>query len=411
MKWIHISLKQILLTLLLVVVVGLTLVAMGSDVFVRGFPGRAQVKSISVPKEAGSAIMGGLIMGTDEALYGVFSGGGAFRQGLVFKFPKDGKACQILYNFGQATNAGAGPCAKLVLGKDGTLYGTTYGMGDGSIFRLSQDGSGFRTLYRFGPGLRFCNGPTSLSVAPSGRLFGTACAGGAAGRGTIFSLNADGSDFRVLHSFGRAPQEAGLPRASVVVGSDGSLYGTTLVGGRAGHGTIFKIQVDGSCLTILHHFAMTADDGEYPDTELAMDGQGVLYGITSSGGADNSGELFEIKEDGSGYRVLHDFGPENGMLPFGRLLFATDKNLYGLTAGGGEYEHGNIFRMRPVTGRFEVVYDFQHETDCLPLGGSFLAERFGMLYGTTPTGGGTDRGYFFSFALESPNSLPSSAKL
>src|SRR5262245_24201300 len=63
--------------------------------------------------------------------------------------------------------------------------------------------------------------------------------------------------FELVKSFAEAEQ----PVAPMVVGSDGSLYGTTSEGGLYGRGTVFKMTSAGA-YTSLHSFS--GPDGENP---------------------------------------------------------------------------------------------------------------------------------------------------
>jgi uncharacterized repeat protein (TIGR03803 family) len=60
-----------------------------------------------------------------------------------------------------------------------------------------------------------------------------------------------------------------VPRAAVVQGSDGSLYGTTAFGGAKNLGTVFKLTPTGG-LTVLRSFSGT--DGQRPRCVLLPSG-------------------------------------------------------------------------------------------------------------------------------------------
>ena len=81
----------------------------------------------------------------------------------------------------------------------------------------------------------------------------------------------------VIKSFGIQSKVTGLnPRAPLVQGPDGTLYGTTLEGD--GYGTVFKLQPDGTGFSVLKSFINSAD-GAYPCAGLVLSG-GTLYGTT-----------------------------------------------------------------------------------------------------------------------------------
>src|SRR5262245_29792953 len=93
--------------------------------------------------------------------------------------------------------------------------------------------------------------------------------------------------YRVLHSFGK-PGPGSLPRATLLQGSDGALYGTAQHGGKNDFGTVFKVNIDGTGYSALVHFDR-ATNGAYPWAGLIQGTDGALYGTTPEGGAHGLG--------------------------------------------------------------------------------------------------------------------------
>jgi uncharacterized repeat protein (TIGR03803 family) len=79
----------------------------------------------------GAYPLGGLIRDSAGNLYGTASGGGASRQGVVFKLDPTGTET-VLYNFTGGADGGF-PQAGLTLDSAGNLYGTTYYGGSGPV--------------------------------------------------------------------------------------------------------------------------------------------------------------------------------------------------------------------------------------------------------------------------------------
>jgi uncharacterized repeat protein (TIGR03803 family) len=138
----------------------------------------------------------------------------------------------------------------LIQGKDGNLYGTTYGWGAygaGTVFKITPRGS-FSVLYSFcalpgcADGANPYFGP--LVQGTDGNLYGTTNGGGILSDGTVFSLTPEGS-LTTLYTFCRANvcTEGSRPFAGLVQTTDGSFYGTTGFGGSYGYGTVFRIDV------------------------------------------------------------------------------------------------------------------------------------------------------------------------
>ena len=164
-------------------------------------------------------------------LYGGTLTGGQFSAGVLYRLDTDGQNFEILHEF----QAG-GPQAPLLQAADGKLYGTTFNGGAqnfGTIFRIDPAGGNFEVIHEFaGPDGRF---PTAgLVQTASGKLYGTTSQGGTVwDSGVVFELDPSGSDFKVLHRF--AILDGNYAYAGLLVGADGYLYGTTVIG------TIYRI--------------------------------------------------------------------------------------------------------------------------------------------------------------------------
>jgi uncharacterized repeat protein (TIGR03803 family) len=305
----------------------------------------------------GLAYPSGLIQGLDGAHYGTTGFGGAAGHGSVFRINSDGSGYKILHSFNLA--AGYEPAAALVQGNDGTLFGTTQAGavgGGGTVFRLNSDGTAFAELYTFG----LLTGDPRSPQAPllqgaDGALYGTTSDGGAGGDGTAFKINADGTGLTVLHSFAPVGGDGQRPYAGLVQGREGALYGTTQQGGNladggsSGFGTVFKLNPNGTGYTILHSFDPSSGDGKFPNSALVIGNDGALYGTTEFGGSNNLGAVFRISPDGSAYSLLYSFGsnPFDGSYPKAPLVRASDGGLFGTTQFGGDQNFGTVFRLAP----------------------------------------------------------------
>ena len=136
--------------------------------------------------------------------------------------------------------------------------------------------------------------------------------------------------YQRLKSFGSPEQSGGEPNG-LLVGSDGALYGTTRTGGTNNTGIIFKLNKDGSGYTALHNFTGTDGDGSNPAAALIEGTDRALYGTTAEGGANNLGTVFKLSKDGSGYVVLRSMGYDGPVTP---LVEGSDGALYGTTQLG-----------------------------------------------------------------------------
>ena len=283
---------------------------------------------------------------SDTKLYGMTQEGGGSNRGEIFSTNTDGSGFRILHTFTAATTDGALPYASLTL--SGTkLYGMTANGGSndrGTVFGMNVDGSGFSLLRSFS-GADGANPQGSLTLSGT-KLFGMTTQGGTRGAaGTIFSMNTNGTGHTVLHSFGVDALDGYFAPGSLTL-SGSKLYGMTTSGGSANSGTIFAMNLDGSGYTMLHSFAGGAGDGAYPSGSLTLVGT-TLLGMTLRGGATNSGALFGIGTDGSGFQLLDSFAgaPADGANPrYGHLTLSDNKlTVYGMTRSGGSADQGVIF--------------------------------------------------------------------
>jgi len=247
----------------------------------------------------------------------------------------------------------------------------------------------FTTLYQFtGPG--GANPAAGVIQDKQGNLYGTTVFGGSANEGVVYKLS---STENVVHSFTGTTSDGSFPNTPVTLDSKGNLYGTAVEGGTNGGGVVFKIDTNGK-ETILYNFAGGTTDGCAPFQGLIMDKAGTLYGTTASCGAANNGTIFRLTSKGK-EKILHSFAgvPSDGASPqFGYLLMDAKGTLYGVTTGGGKADFGVVYKLTK-TGKFSILHSFAGGTNdgCTPFG-TVAMDKAGNLYGTTEQCGASSNG-------------------
>jgi uncharacterized repeat protein (TIGR03803 family) len=347
---------------------------------------------------------GSLIQGPDGNFYGTTWGGGDFGCnkpltgcGTVFRITPGGTPTRV-HTFCTVTGCADGeyPYGGLVLGTDGALYGTTSAgglNGQGTVFKLTPSGR-LITLHSFNSS----DGSEpygTLIQAADGSFYGTTFQGGGVNNdGTIFRITASGT-LTTLHifcsQFGCA--DGALPVAGLVQGSDGNFYGTTTEGGlrNVDYGTVFQITPAG-VLTTLHSF--DGSDGSYPYGTLVQGGES-LYGTTENRGPHGGGTIFKVNAHG-GFATVYGFGEGSSLYPYDGLIQGTDGSLYGTTSKGG-LDVGTVFNIAPgdvVT----TLHSFDAGDGTNPMGGMVQSTN-GIFYGTTRIGGADNYGTVFSLSM------------
>jgi uncharacterized repeat protein (TIGR03803 family) len=232
-----------------------------------------------------------------------------------------GWAAEVLYTF-TCQAGGEEPNGGMVIGAGGVLYGLARaGGGEGStglLFSLgppnvSSPDWTFAILHLFNPGPfpPYSDGYTpvgGLTMSTAGVIYGTTEFGGTYGDGTVFEVVPPGNlplQYEVIYNFTGMNGDGYDPWSAPVISANGSLYGTTPVGGNSSVGRF---------------------------------GGGMIYGLTPpaiQGGSWTESAMFEFGD-----------GPA-GAQPAAQLAIAPDGSLYGTDGHGGALGNGVAFRLLP----------------------------------------------------------------
>ena len=232
------------------------------------------------------------------------------------------------------------------------------------------------------------------------------------------------SSSSTIYSFGATePIDGAVPKGSLT-SVNGLLFGrttTTIVTARpppmtiGSYGVIFHFDPNNvaSTYSIDHVFAGgDLDDGDNPRHDAMTPLNGLLYGTTLGGGTHNNGIIFSIGQDGTDYQVLLSLHNSIGDESHSCFVVGQNGILYGMTASGGDNGEGVIFSFNPATptptptatptampANFQTLFSFAcaSSTGKEPHGRLTLDPNLTILYGMTRKGGDHDLGVVFKF--------------
>jgi len=239
---------------------------------------------------------------------------------------------------------------------------------------------------------------TDLETDSAGNIYGTTVLGGEFGSGTIFQLTPtpNGWQHTVLYSF-TGGVDGGEPYKGVTIDWRGNLYGTAVTGGsgscEGGCGVVYKLSKSRGTWsqTVIHAFT-GGDDGSGPGARVTVDRGGNVYGMTPTGGTYGVGTIYKIRPHAGSwdFQVIHTFtgGADGATGSAGRMLLQLGR-LYGAATVGGLYGSGVVFALTP-TAVGEWDFRVLYSFHGQP-DGSFpygaLLRASGKIYGTTYYGG------------------------
>lgn len=173
--------------------------------------------------------------------------------------------------------------------------------------------------------------------------------------------------------------------------SQGQLWGLTPSGGSNNTGAIFKTNGDGTSLQVAHHFPELTP-GRYPNPVGMFEStDGKLFGISNEG----SGMLYRFFPETNTTQKIYDFGGKDIPTKFVR---ATDGKFYLISYNGGTNLSGSLSQFDPATGVYTKRHDFNSNTGGFPSG--IIDLKNGTLLISAASGGGTSaQGGLYQYTL------------
>jgi uncharacterized repeat protein (TIGR03803 family) len=283
----------------------------------------------------------------------------------------------VLYNFPWGTADGDSPLGGLTWGPGKALYGITqyggfyntdcYEVGCGTVFQLSpptQAGGSWTesVVHEFTPEPFTSGGFASVTlVARNGALYGVTPNLGEYYQGSIFKLSWQGGSwlYQDLYSFSTSqhPGSSYYPYGGVAFDTAGNMFGTTGSGGALNSGGVFELTEPGLALNSLYSFAGSPNDGADSKASLTMDTAGNMYGTSGYGGNNSArlcrgngcGVVFKLSNAAGNWSesVLHIFASGNdGANPLSPV-YVRNGIVYGTTFYGGAPGLGIVYQIIP----------------------------------------------------------------
>jgi len=338
----------------------------------------------------GAYPLGSLTM-SGKTLFGMTNAGGANDSGCIFSVDTTGINYKDIFDF--TMSKGTYPQEGSLKMAGHKLYGMTFSGGandSGVVFSVDTDGTAFKVLLNFNGS----NGaqPIGSLVLNGTKLFGMTYTGGANNYGNVFTIDTAGNNYKDLYDFTSSTGQN--PYGDVTIVKD-KLFGTCGAGGVGGYGTVFSIDSNGTNYTDLYDF--TGIDGAYPNNILAYSGT-QLFGMTYGGGANSDGNVFSMDTTGAYFTDLLDLAanvaPE-GLYPQGDVVL-KGHILYGMAELGGANDSGCIFSVDTNGANYTDLYDFNTGINGNSPYGDVIISGKG-LYGTASAGGLSGYGILFKY--------------
>jgi uncharacterized repeat protein (TIGR03803 family) len=352
---------------------------------------------IYLTSATGTAQKGAMVATPNGKIFGVCQAGGSVGWGVLFEYDPSTVTWTVKHNFDITT--GSIPQGGLTLASSGKLYGTTSQggtNGSGVLFEYNLSTGTFTKLYDFASATG-AQPSGALIQASNGKLYGMCPAGGAQNAGVIFEFDIASSQYTLKHSFVPGDPMGTRPFGGLTQSSNGKLYGLTTRNVGNGVNLSVIIEFDPANGNIAYKLGATflrgAGDRNY-SSMISL--SNTLYGVSPLGGETGSGVLFSYNPFADSYQTVLDFDyGENGAFPYAGMTLAGNGKMYGLLSTGGSGKKGLLYEFDPVTNDYLKKVDFTGSNGANPLGEMLVASN-GKLYGTTSFGGAAtgNKNYF-----------------
>lgn len=315
----------------------------------------------------------------ENTIMGVCKKGGANGQGVIFRFGWNVGDYEPLHSFGSEDQANPG--GRLVFWNNRIWGACTINGGDNrTLYSVDTSGKNFK--------LETAQ-VTSLSAnmaAGNGLFFFANVTSNQTTSDRLMRFNDESTEFHTIYEFQNANLHSPVSALSTAAGSifastSGYAYDSAI--------GVFSISLDGTGMK--SHLTRKLLGQGFRLNELVKVG-GNFFGSAYSGALNHKGILFSMDTSGSNYVVLHEFSGDDGTTPSGELLW-DDHKLIGVTSLGGSENLGVVYQINEDGTEFKNLLHFGSNASGLgrPIFG--ITKAFGRYWGTTTKGGAKYNGY------------------
>ena len=338
--------------------------------------------------------------------YGTTVGGGMYNFGTVYEFDPSGSGALT----SKASFLDASPTSALTPADNGIFYGTTLFGGSnnaGSIYEFDPSGNGSITLKASFDGANGSGPAGALVSGGNGLFYGTTTSGGSYGLGSIYAFDpSGGGSISLKGSFDYAT--GAVPGAALTPAGNGLFYGVASSGGNYGFGTIYEFDPSaGGTITLKASFDYTT--GIFPRVSLTPAGNGRFYGSSSDGGYNADGTIYEFDPSSPGTITLRaNFDRTSFAPPNSTLLPSVNGTFYGTTGSNGINGYGAIFEFDPFgsggIGLVTLKAIFEGANGSSPVGLTLAGDD--LFYGVSGGGGIYGAGAIYEFNSSTTSPVP-----
>ena len=354
--------------------------------------------SLVSQKKHMNEIGGGGIYGTmavlNNRLYGVCPHSGPGDEGFIFEYIPATNTLSMEFDFTAATANNR----FTLLAYNGQLYSAAFfggTNGEGELLSYDPVTNDYATLKTFSNAAG--GSGEGRVIVYNNKLYGWLLNGGySQGISSLFEFNPANNQFALKITLGG--DELQIPQGELMYYKN-KLYGAATYGGTLKGGGIYSFDLQTQAFEVKVPMAET--NGRFFDQGGFLLHNDKFYGVTSSGGANGKGTLFQYDPNSNAYTQLFNFGGPDGDNPYGQLVLFNGK-IYGTCRSGSTNNEGTIFEFNPTTNTVTTKVAFDITRGAGPACG--LTVYNGRLFGVTGHGGLNNDGVLFEY-LPLPNAL------